>query len=86
MIEKIDVHQMQPCTLISSILARIYKRGLTTTSRGIIASEFKKGHKAVIMENHVTVVGGSDILDVYQRFETLELTARPFSTEKQLDR
>ena len=187
MIEKIDVQQMQPSTLISSILGRIYKRGLTTTSGGnisimdangdmwvtpagvdkgslrptdiicvkkdgtiigshkpsseypfhkaiydirpdikaiihahppalvsfsivrqipnmnvtfhsksicgsigyskyelpgssklggAIAAEFKKGHKAVIMENHGAVVGGSDMLDVYQRFETLEFTAR----------
>lgn len=29
--------------------------------------------KAVIMENHGVVLGGSDMLDAYQRFETLEL-------------
>lgn len=41
-----------------------------------IAIEFTKGYKAVIMENHGTVVGGSDLLDTFQRFETLEFCAR----------
>ncbi len=41
-----------------------------------ISIEFTKGHKAVIMENHGTVVGGSDLKDAYIRFETLEFCAR----------
>jgi L-fuculose-phosphate aldolase len=41
-----------------------------------IAEEFKKGFKAVIMENHGTVMGGYDLLDAFQRFETLEFCAR----------
>ncbi|MGF2412543.1 class II aldolase/adducin family protein [Ferruginibacter sp.] len=41
-----------------------------------IALEFKKGFSAVIMENHGTVVGGSDLADAFQRFETLEFCAR----------
>lgn len=41
-----------------------------------IAEEFHKGYKAVIMENHGTVVGGSDLMDTFQRFETLEFCAR----------
>lgn len=41
-----------------------------------IAVEFVKGYKAVIMENHGTVVGGSNLLDTFQRFETLEFCAR----------
>jgi len=41
-----------------------------------IASEFKKGFNAVIMENHGTVVGGIDLIDAYQRFEALEFCAR----------
>jgi L-fuculose-phosphate aldolase len=41
-----------------------------------IAAEFKKGFMAVIMENHGTVLGGSDLLDAFQRFETLEFSAR----------
>ncbi len=40
-----------------------------------IANEFIKGFTAVIMENHGTVVGGTDIADAFQRFETLEFTA-----------
>ncbi len=41
-----------------------------------IAKEFKKGFNAVIMENHGTVVGGSDLRDAFQRFETLEFCGR----------
>jgi L-fuculose-phosphate aldolase len=41
-----------------------------------IAKEFKKGFNAVIMENHGTVVGGSDLRDAFQRFETLEFCCR----------
>jgi L-fuculose-phosphate aldolase len=41
-----------------------------------IADVFVKGFNAVIMENHGTVVGGTDIKDTYQRFETLEFCAR----------
>lgn len=42
----------------------------------IIAGEFHKGYNAVIMENHGTAVGGTDLLDTYQRFETLEFCCR----------
>ena len=42
----------------------------------IIAKEFRKGFNAVIMENHGTVVGGKDLSDAFQRFETLEFCAR----------
>lgn len=42
----------------------------------VIAEEFKKDVNAVIMENHGTVVGGSDLGDAYQRFETMEFCAR----------
>lgn len=41
-----------------------------------LASEFGKGFNAVIMENHGTAVGGSDLKEAYIRFETLEFTAR----------
>lgn len=41
----------------------------------VIAKEFEKGFKAVIMENHGIVLGGSDMDDAYQRFETLEFCA-----------
>jgi L-fuculose-phosphate aldolase len=42
----------------------------------VIAKEFEKGFNAVIMENHGTVVGGKDLGDAFQRFETLEFCAR----------
>lgn len=42
----------------------------------VIAEEFKKGYKAIIMENHGTVLGGSDLTDAFERFEALELCAR----------
>lgn len=42
----------------------------------VIADEFKKGYKAVIMENHGTVLGGTDLTDAYERFEALEFCAR----------
>ncbi|PQV48852.1 L-fuculose-phosphate aldolase [Jejuia pallidilutea] len=42
----------------------------------VIADEFKKGFKAVIMENHGIVLGGSDLTDAFERFETLEFCAR----------
>jgi L-fuculose-phosphate aldolase len=41
-----------------------------------IAAEFMKGFDAVIMENHGTVVGGTDLKDAFVRFETLEFSAR----------
>lgn len=42
-----------------------------------IAEEFQnKRYKAVIMENHGVVLGGSDLMDAYLRLETLELGCR----------
>ncbi len=41
-----------------------------------IAQSFAEGHDAIIMENHGTVVGGRDLFDAYQRFETLEFSSR----------
>jgi len=42
----------------------------------VIADEFKKGFKAIIMENHGTVLGGSNLTDAYERFEALEFCAK----------
>lgn len=42
----------------------------------MIATEFAKGYMAIIMENHGTVLGGENIVDAFQRFETLEFCAR----------
>lgn len=41
-----------------------------------IAEQFLQGVTAVIMENHGTVIGGVSILDAYQKFESMEMTAR----------
>lgn len=41
-----------------------------------IASQFNEGVHIVIMENHGTVIGGSDISDAYQKFELVEVTAK----------
>src|SRR5690554_6367833 len=42
-----------------------------------IAYEFQDTrYTAVMMENHGVVVGGSDMMDAYQRFETLEFCCR----------
>ncbi|HBK32332.1 MAG TPA: aldolase, partial [Porphyromonadaceae bacterium] len=50
-----------------------------------IARQFKdKRYKAVIMENHGVVLGGSDMMDAYQRFETLEFCCRTIVNAKRL--
>ena len=41
-----------------------------------IAAVFTNDYSAVIMENHGAVVGGTDIKDAYQRFETLEFCCK----------
>jgi L-fuculose-phosphate aldolase len=41
-----------------------------------ISKGFKQKYNAVIMENHGTVVGGVDLRDAFQRFETLEFSGR----------
>ena len=41
----------------------------------VIGKEFAKGFKAIIMENHGTVLGGSDLTDAFERFEALEFCA-----------
>jgi len=44
---------------------------------GKIAKVFEdRRYKAVIMENHGVVLGGTDLMDAYQRFETLEFCCR----------
>jgi len=49
-----------------------------------INEQFRKGFNAVIMENHGTVVGGTDLFDVYHRFEALEYCARTILFSKTL--
>lgn len=50
-----------------------------------IAAQFKdKRYRAVIMENHGVVLGGTDMMDAYQRFETLEFCCRTIINAKKL--
>ncbi|MDD4800304.1 MAG: class II aldolase/adducin family protein [Proteiniphilum sp.] len=50
-----------------------------------IALEFRdKRYKAVIMENHGVVLGGTDLMDAYQRFETLEFCCRTLINARRL--
>ena len=41
-----------------------------------IADTFARGFDCVILENHGVVVGGDSLQDAFQRFETLEFTAK----------
>jgi L-fuculose-phosphate aldolase len=41
-----------------------------------IVAVFKQGYFAVILENHGVVVGGTDLQNAFQRFETLEFAAK----------
>ena len=41
-----------------------------------IARTFESGADCVLLENHGVVVGGSDLRDAFQRFETLEFAAQ----------
>ncbi len=48
-----------------------------------IAKQFEDHSiKAVIMENHGTVLGGANLMDAYERFETLEFCARTIINAK----
>jgi len=42
----------------------------------VIAVQFAQGFNAVILENHGTVVGGTDLKEAFERFETFEFVAR----------
>jgi L-fuculose-phosphate aldolase len=41
-----------------------------------IASVFAQGYDCVLLENHGVVIGGASLPDAFQRFETLEFTAK----------
>ena len=51
-----------------------------------IAAEFSSGERpnCVVLENHGVVVGGRDLAEAFQRFETLEFTAQTILNAKQL--
>ncbi len=50
----------------------------------IIAETFASGSNSVIMENHGTVVGGANLFETFQRFESLEFSARSIINAKKL--
>lgn len=50
-----------------------------------IASEFRKGHLAVIMENHAAIAGGTDLRDALDRLEAFEYCARTILSGRILD-
>src|SRR4051812_17449456 len=41
-----------------------------------IAEVFARGFNCVVLENHGVVIGGADLQEAFQRFETLEFTAK----------
>ncbi len=41
-----------------------------------IADTFAKGYDCVVLENHGVAIGGDDLQQALQRFETLEFTAK----------
>jgi ribulose-5-phosphate 4-epimerase/fuculose-1-phosphate aldolase len=45
-------------------------------NRRNIADVFAKGHHCVLLENHGVVIGGATLAEAFQRFETLEFTAK----------
>ena len=49
-----------------------------------VADSFAEGFNSVILENHGTVVGGATLREAFQRFETLEFTAKTIIKAKLL--
>lgn len=49
-----------------------------------IAAAFETGADCVLLENHGVVIGGSDLHDAFQRFETLEFVAQTLVRAHQL--
>ncbi len=49
-----------------------------------IAATFATGADSVLLENHGVVIGGSDLQDAFQRFETLEFVAQTLVRANQL--
>lgn len=49
-----------------------------------IAAVFAQGRDCVLLENHGVVIGGGNLAEAFQRFETLEFTARTIIRANQL--
>jgi L-fuculose-phosphate aldolase len=51
-----------------------------------IAAVFTEGYDCVLLENHGVVIGGTSLAHAFQRFETLEFTAKTIIKASQLGR
>lgn len=51
----------------------------------LIAKSFAEGNRCVVLENHGVVVAGTSLQHAFQRFETLEFTAKTEIMARQLD-
>lgn len=49
-----------------------------------IAGAFARGHDCVVLENHGVVIGGTDLRQAFERFETLEFCAKTIIKAGQL--
>ncbi|HET6250493.1 MAG TPA: class II aldolase/adducin family protein [Tepidisphaeraceae bacterium] len=49
-----------------------------------IADVFTRGYNCVLMENHGIVIGGATLAEAFQRFETLEFTAKTIVKASQI--
>jgi L-fuculose-phosphate aldolase len=49
-----------------------------------IAGVFREGFNCVLMENHGVVIGGGSLAEAFQRFETLEFTAKTIVKASQI--
>lgn len=49
-----------------------------------IAEAFARGFNCVMLENHGVVIGGADLQEAFERFETLEFTAKTIIKARQL--
>ncbi len=69
----VHVHGFEVCQKVA--IAR-YARPGSEQLGARIAEAFADGAMCVILENHGVVIGGSDLSDAFQRFETLEFVAQ----------
>jgi ribulose-5-phosphate 4-epimerase/fuculose-1-phosphate aldolase len=61
--------------ICGSVGYAVYAIPGSNTMGELVASEFSKGHDAVIMENHAVVAGGRDLAEALARLEALECCA-----------
>jgi L-fuculose-phosphate aldolase len=68
--------QLLPYTVCGRVAYAAYARTGSEQLGRNIAEAFATGADCVMLENHGVVVGGRDLLDAFQRFETLESVAQ----------